>query len=487
MRRRGLRRPLTAAVSVVFAASGLLATAGMSLAANTRMVYFGSPEDVCPSTILSDPAGYPNGCGGGIDGSGAPYDGIIVLSPTAVSTTNSNTKLVGYRLKVANTGGQTLTKVVVLGGTQAGLTTNPLYAPPPDRTPPLAGTLGSLPPGFSYAAVYAVSGPAPSCAITSSSATSRDDGLRCDYGNLAAGATPSVITIVMQAPMDVASAVCADTGDICRVWNELQLNEGSSSSGSNADSFFAVSQLGGLALGDSTDVYAESFVAPAGAPVAGETPPGAQSLATTPSFSTSAANPMVTRLTIPRKADGSDARILETGFADDIEEACALAAGKLVTCFGQVSNVDVLTPINITPTGGQAPELFGDCPYRVDDPTYGTLVDLTRCTTTSSIAPLRIDLAWDGSQLPGRVNTRSLVIVHVYQLLGLDADGDPQLVYDTNGDPILAPPMVVSNSCPSGPTSGTPLPCRGDATKFGKNGLQVSIWTASNGGWKPGY
>jgi len=453
-------RLLVGGIATLVAAGALLAATGVGMAANTRQVYFGAPEDVCPASVTDDTSTYPNGCGGGIGGTGTPTDGVIVLSPTAVSTTNDNTKLVGYRLKVQNTSGQTLTKVTVLGGALAGLTANPNYPPPSPPSPPnraLPGTLGSLPPGFSYAGVYPVSGPAPQCQISMTTAAA--DSLRCRYGNLAAGSTASVITIVLQAPADVADATCptdAIPTNVCRVWNELQLNEGSSSSGSNVDSFFAISQLGGLVVSDSTDVYAESFIAPSGTALAGGGTGSSQPITTTPSFTTSETNPLVTRVVVPKKPDGSDARILETGAATDIEPGCALLLGKEVTCFGQVANVAVLTPINITVTGTQAPELFGDCPPG----------EITLCTTSSTIAPLRIDLAWDGSQLPGRVSARNLQVVHI----------------DDNGQL-----LVVTNVCASGPTPGSPLPCRTAATKYGKKGLQVTVYTASNGGWKPGY
>lgn len=444
--------------ATTLAGSLLAASAGSGLAANTRNVYFGAPPDVCPSSVTT---AYPDtGCGGGIAPDGTALYGTEVFSPTTVSTTTATAKLVGYRLEIANRSGSTLTHVVLLGGALAGLTTNPLFPPPSAPCPgpydgAPCGLGGSLPSftasdgtvqGFSYAAWYVDSGPSPVCAITSTARQS--DSLRCDFGNIPATAEPTVLTIVMLAPSALPSNASSWA---VRPWNELQLNEGSSSSGSNVDSFYTVGMVGGLSATPTTQDYAETFVLPTGG-----------GLTTSDTFSPTPTDPTVTRVSQKTTPDGDDARIEETGLPSDSAPGCG--AGLAVTCFGQTSNVDVLTPVNITVNGAatQLPELFGDCPTDA----MGNVTDYTHCTVSSTVAPLKIELAWDGSEVPGPANVRKLVVVHTDFL-----DVTSVVPICTN-----VPPLP-----------GDALPCRTDAYKVGKKGLGDVVYGASNGGWKPAF
>ncbi len=390
----------------------LTTTAGAGLGANTRLIYFGAPPEVCPTGLY---------CGGGIDpATGLPIQGIEVYSPLTVTTTTATGKLVGYRLMIQNLGGQTLTHVVVLGGALAGLTTNPLFPPP---------TVGpSLPTGFTYDAVYQVSGPAPACTISSSSSTSPNDSLRCDFGNIKAGATPTIILVVMRTP--TTSQLLSDPYRP-QPWNELQLNEGSSSSGSNIDSFYAVGQELGITVTASLSSYVESFVAPPGG-----------TLVNVDSFVATTSALAVTRVGVPARPNGDDSRIDVSGNATD-----SVTCATVYTCFGVDTLVTVTTPVNIV-DGAGAPDVFG-----VVDPN-----DPTKWL----VPPLQLDFRWDASEIPGKVNTRNLQVVH---------DG-----------------VVVSTFCATvPPTPGQLLPCRTAAVKFSDKDLGVTVYAPTNGSWKPGY
>ena len=388
-----------AVVAVAMVIAGLAGPAGSARAANTRLVYFGAPSEVCPGT-------FPNGCGGGIDSSGNPTDGTLVFSPALVSTSPTVSHFTAYRLAIANVGGSTLSHVVVLGGSLAGVTANPLFPPPP--TP-------SLPAGFSYQAVGTVSGPAPSCAVAATQ-------FRCDFGNLAANGPQTVLTVVLATPASITSDPLA-----VQPWNELQLNEGSSTSGSNVDSFFATGTTDatfGLRVTAATQDSVQSYTLPSGL-----------TLTTNDGFATTATNPTTTRVVVPGTANGDDATILE----QDIPTTTVGCASNLpkLTCFLQQSSVGVLLPTNLSTTGS-IPDTF------------------------SASAPLRLDFRWDASALPGAATQKKLQITH---------DG-----------------LAVTTFCASDPPGPDQvLPCRLPTVKYADRDLGITVYSDSNGNWKPGY
>jgi hypothetical protein len=419
-----MRSAMSALSAALLAGAMLAASAGAGMAANTRSVYFGSPDDVCPVSGT---------CGGGIDPStGQAVYGVEVFSPTTVSTTTATGKLVGYRLEIANSSGSTLTHVVVLGGALAGLTTNQV-SPPPSVGPSLPSFTASdgTIQGFTYDQVYIDSGPVPSCTISTTART--NDSLRCDFGNIAATAAPTVLTIVMRAP----SALPSDPWTV-QPWNELHLNEGSSSTGSNVDTFYALGAQGGLSATATTTDYAETFVLPVGG-----------LLTTNDGFVATASDPTATRATLRTTPDGNDSRIDETGAPSDTLKGCATLAGKSLTCFGQTSVVSVVQPVNLTVTGIPPAQDFA-----VVDPND---------PTKWAVPPLQLDFRWDKTEIPGGVNWKNIQIVH---------DG-----------------VVVTDAClldSSGvPTTASPMPCRLPTTRYSDKDLGITVFTPTNGNWRP--
>jgi hypothetical protein len=330
----------------------LLLSVGSASAANTRNVYFGAPSAICPLSPQD------TACGGGIDANGAPTQGKLVFSPPNVSTSVADSSgaiieqhYVAYRVVAKNTGGQTLSHVVVLGGSAAGQTVNSLFPPP---------TSPSLPTGFTYRSVAVLpgSGSSPSCAVTSAS-------FRCDFGNIAAGTGATTLEIVLNVP----ATITPDPATV-QPWNELQVNEGSSTTGTNVDSFYAIGDLG---VRTSTQDNVESYILPAG-----------MQLATDTTFAATALNPATTKINVPSTSNGEDARINEVPIAT--AAGCAPNSPKLI-CFLQESNVFVLQPTNLTVTG-----LASD--------------------TFTNAAPLRLDFRWEASALPGGATQNKLQIVH---------------------------------------------------------------------------
>ncbi len=419
-------RSSSIALATLLAMAALLPASSPGLGANTRLVYFGAPPDVCDPDLITDTDPFP--CGGGVDPvTGAPRDGILYFSPETVSTTTATTKTVGYRLQIQNLSTQTLTKVIVLGGALAGLTTNPLYPPPSAR-----GYGPSLPPGYTYEAVYAVAGPAPVCTVSSSSPTSPNDSLRCDFGNIAAGTPRTVITIVMRVPASLPT----DPWSV-RPWNELRLNEGSSTSGANADTFYAVGADGGLTATSTTQTYAQSFIVPPGA-----------GLTTQDSFLATTADPTATRIRVPKTVDGANARIEETGDPTVQVEGCG--AGLPLTCFGQTAMIDVLTPVNFFAGSGQ-------------EATFGVVgTDPLTNQAIWVIEPLKVELRWNAKQIPGRVKPSTLAVVH--------------------------DDVVVTTFCAADPPlPGQALPCRLPTVTYDDRDLGATVYSPDNGSWKPGY
>jgi hypothetical protein len=189
-----LLRGLAGATTLALLATALLSAP--ALAANGRLVYFGSP--------ISE-----GGTGGGYNTDGSLIHGTLKNTPV---TANNKTAVF---LEIANKDNQTLNHVKVAGGDAAdGKSFNPSFLPP-------AGD--SLPDDLSLAAVSILSGPAgTTCA---SSATS----FECNVGTLSANAS-ALFLIVIKAPNAEASYPYWFTGS----WNE-----GWSSTGNNADYNFA--------------------------------------------------------------------------------------------------------------------------------------------------------------------------------------------------------------------------------------------------------
>jgi hypothetical protein len=422
MRAPLLHRPRrrSAILAITFSALLTVSSAGIGLSANTRLVYFGAPPypDVCPTQgTTADPAP----CGGGIDpATGQPRDGLLYFSPDTISTTTATDKLGGFRVRIGNESGSTLTKVSVFGGTQAGRTTNALNPPPSSR-----GFGPSLPAGFRYHSIHSVSGPTPACSITGPRT-----GFRCDFGNIAAGATPTILTIVLQAPSSIPTDPWLPTP-----WIELKAKEGSSTSGANVDTFYAVTAPGALTVTASTLTYVESFILPAGS-----------ALTTRDDFDTSSADPTATRVHVPTTGNGENARIEEIGDPDDTEADCASNVED-VDCFGQTSVINVTTPAFFFQGSGVA-DAFGI--VDPDDPDQWL------------VEPLRIDFRWDSTQTPGGTKDTNIEIVHDGLLILADCqfDEDDELVV------------------------GQPLPCRGEATTITKD-ILLTVFSDSNGSWKP--
>lgn len=161
-------------------------------AANTRDVYFGSPS--------SDLANCD------------PVTGYCPLTNSLV-TQGSATAI---PVVIRNEGGQTLNHVVVYGGAVADLNagTNALFPPP-------AGP--SLPAGDSFAAVYGTS------LCTISAVNAPGDSLSCSIGQMRKYSSIS-FTVVVNVNATGSTAP----------WLMVGMNEGSSSTGSNEDTFYAV-------------------------------------------------------------------------------------------------------------------------------------------------------------------------------------------------------------------------------------------------------
>jgi hypothetical protein len=213
-------------------------------------------------------------------------------------------------------------------------------------------------------------------------------------------------------------------------WNELQLNEGSSTSGSNVDRFYALGQPAGLTVTASLANHVESFSAPPGGSLTNVD----GGVATPTALS-------ATNVSVPPTGNGDDARITVSGSASD-----TVVCATVYTCFGVDTQVSVTTPVNLV-NGAGGPDVFGV----VDPNTPGAWL----------VAPLRIDLRWDASEIPGKANTKNLQVVH---------DG-----------------VVVSTFCATVPPQpGQALPCRTAAVKFADKDLGLTVYSDRNGGWKPG-
>lgn len=159
------------------------------------------------------------------------------LSPTRAVTNMVSS----YVLRLENRSSATLTQVRISGGKQ---TPHPLANP---STPPPTSICSSslpsscapaLPAGASFDDVYIYpeSGNRITCSITDSSETSIDDGLTCPVANLGSGQAVQIRILVKMSST-------APSGGLSTIWNAVQMKEGSSTSGGNADVKYAVGSV----------------------------------------------------------------------------------------------------------------------------------------------------------------------------------------------------------------------------------------------------
>src|SRR3954447_19076496 len=183
--------------AAVLAASLLGVGAGPGMAANTRVVNFGSAA--CPGAPVACPTApasasaypYPYGTVGSRSASGQAVAGQ--LSFTAVTAGSST----ATDIVIKNLAPSKLTQVHVSGGTQAPTSINPGSVPAmpvPGDVPVCNSSTGaclpSLPANLYYQAVYVVANPANirvSCSFTSGPGVpvGLSDGINCSIGNLA--------------------------------------------------------------------------------------------------------------------------------------------------------------------------------------------------------------------------------------------------------------------------------------------------------------
>lgn len=187
-------RPINRLVVALSAAAVLVATLGVggSAAANTRLVYFGSPESV-------------DGSGGGRDDNGNLVSGDLRFTSVTVGGRTS------VQVLIRNDGGQTLNHIKFAGGSVADALPYNAQFPPP--------ALPSLSGGASFTAIFPDAGCDPAAG----------DGILCDVGSLRAGDS-ALYTIVITPP--------ASPGTY-HVWLTASWNEGWSTTGTNADYQFA--------------------------------------------------------------------------------------------------------------------------------------------------------------------------------------------------------------------------------------------------------
>jgi hypothetical protein len=313
---------------------------------------------------------------------------------------------IAFPVQIANTGGQTVNHVVVLGGAAAMGPSNPLSPPP-------AGP--SLPAGFGFATILGSN----ACTISTAG-----DSFTCAIGQLSAGAAPILLTVVMSVP---TAANAPSLPANIRAWVSAQLNEGSSTSGTNTDTFYAA---GTFALKSSTQDYVQTYIRPTGG-----------TSTTDDALSATGTNPVSTKAQIGHTPDpsGDNVQINETGNGTDLDTTCT--SNPKVVCFGQASVVHVLQAANID----------------IPNPSAETF---------SLANPLKLEFRWDASILPSGVTVQKIQIVHI-------ADGQ------TTGS-------IISNFCKSNPPGpNDTLPCRLPAVKYSDKDLGITVYSDSNGNWKP--
>src|SRR3954464_12180473 len=214
--------------AAVLAASLLGVAAAPGMAANTRIVNFGSAP--CPATLVTCPTAvpasasaypYPYGTVGSLTPSGQAVAGQLSFTPvTAGSSTATD-------VFITNLAPSTLTQVHVSGGSQAptSINTGSVVATPVPIDPAPCASNGTCPPslpgGLYYQAVYVVANPAAipvSCSLTASTSLSVGlyDGLNCSIGNLAA-----------QRGLTLRVVIAATAATSVEPWFALHLKEGS--------------------------------------------------------------------------------------------------------------------------------------------------------------------------------------------------------------------------------------------------------------------
>ncbi len=201
-----LRRVPRLVASILAVALSLGISAAPVLAGNTRTVFFGSPGTTTQSNGL----------------------GILTTTPV---TAGSDT---AFDVELQNLSPSELTHVLIQGGGAApDPLANPNY-PAPSPICPTGATsssqcIPSLPPGTSYVTAFVTSSTvSTSCTVSSSS-------LSCSVANMAPNDF-TIIRVVLLPPAQVTST------DI-QFWLAASLKEGTSSSGSNQDTFFAYGQF----------------------------------------------------------------------------------------------------------------------------------------------------------------------------------------------------------------------------------------------------
>jgi hypothetical protein len=213
MRARRVPRSLAVLVSLTLLAT--VVAVAPAQAANTRDVYFGSPPanvSTCDATTAYCPLG---------------------LSLTTISRGSAIGGFTYVDVIVANQGPQTLSHVAVMGGALADATAglNTLFPPP-------SGT--SLPSGASFLAWYPSSIPCVISTYPSTSSTANNS-LDCAIGQMASGASVQ-FRIVIAVPASYAP-VPPSTVSSLPVWLMTNLNEGSSTTGANQDTFYATGTI----------------------------------------------------------------------------------------------------------------------------------------------------------------------------------------------------------------------------------------------------
>lgn len=304
-----LHRVLAVLASVALVGSLSIVTSGVASAANTRLICFGSPGTT--GDTLCDPVNVQyNYAQGYTDSSSSTSYGIGSLTNSAVTVGGAT----AVDVVVTNVGTQTVNHVTIAGGeTETNGTFNSLTLPP--KGP-------SLPSGWSYLIGYSLTPGLSNCSITS--VLAQNDSISCSIGQLAAGASASFL-IVIQAANDTATTYTYTdaSGTISwDYWFSTYLNEGTSSTGSNADTFFA---LGDIAVHPPSCNGASTYTLGSNPVSLPSNLGGALGCATVTAVSN----------TQPIGGNGAFTRVVVLSLGDSTQ----CPAGY--TCLGQQSNVDV--------------------------------------------------------------------------------------------------------------------------------------------------
>ena len=185
------------AIGASVALLALATLAAPASAGNTRNLYFGSPQA-------------DGGNGGSADVSGALVPLNTVTSGGAVAV----------RVLLRNDGNQTLNKISFIGGALAdNAPYNSLFSKP---------SYPSLDPDIGFLEAYPLDG-APACDHPINPSQ-----IRCYVGTLASGASAAYLIVIGTSPSAIGSQP---------FWLTASLNEGWSTTGTNADYFFATGSV----------------------------------------------------------------------------------------------------------------------------------------------------------------------------------------------------------------------------------------------------